>query len=113
MQVLWDEPRLNAREITERLQADKDWHRKTVNTLLSRLEKKGAVRVIKTQGEVKRFSPQIEKQAYAKMATSQFVDQLFDGDITPLVASFAGSRRLDPGQIIELQSLLEELSDDD
>jgi predicted transcriptional regulator len=113
MQVLWKQSPLTAREITERLQTEKDWHRKTVNTLLSRLEKKAAVRVAKDRGDVKRFSPLIEKQAYARMATSQFVDQLFDGDIAPLVASFAGSRRLDSAQISELQGLLEALSDDD
>lgn len=112
MRVLWQESPLNAREITTRLQSEKDWHRKTVNTLLSRLEKKGVVQVEKHRDGVKHFSPLIKKDDYARMATSLFVDQLFDGDIAPLVASFADSRRLDPEQLAELQGLLEELNDD-
>lgn len=113
MRVLWKESPLNAREITQRLESEKDWHRKTVNTLLSRLEKKGAVRVENQRDGIKRFSPAVEKEAYARLATSQFVDQLFDGDIAPLVASFAGSRRLDSEQIRELRGLIQELSDED
>lgn len=112
MRVLWKESPLNARDITERLESEKDWHRKTVNTLLSRLEKKGVIRVSRVDG-VKQFSPMVEKEAYARMATSQFVDQLFDGDIAPLVASFAGSRRLDADQIKELQGIIQDLTDDD
>lgn len=111
MRVLWKESPLNAREITERLQSEKDWHRKTVNTLLSRLENKGVVAVGRGEG-VKQFSPRIERDAYARMATSEFVDQLFDGDIAPLVATFAGSRRLNARQLNELQGLIEALSDD-
>jgi predicted transcriptional regulator len=113
MRVLWADSPLNARDITTRLQHEKDWHRKTVNTLLSRLESKGAVRVEKQGDGVKQFAPLVEKQTYERMATSQFVDQLFDGEIAPLVASFAGSRGLNAEQIAELRGVLKSISDDD
>lgn len=113
MRLLWDQSPLTARDITQELKSEREWHRKTVNTLLSRLEKKGAVKVRKLDGGVKHYAPVIKQSAYAQKATSEFVDRLFDGDITPLVASFASTRRLDSEQIAELQGLLEELSDDD
>ena len=113
MQLLWKESPLNAREITQRLQSETQWHRKTVNTLLSRLEKKSVLRVKKEQDGINYFSPLVDEATYRRVATSSFVDRLFDGDIAPLVASFAGGRSLDSKQRAELRGLLKELSDDD
>lgn len=112
MRLLWRNSPLNAREITRHLQTEKQWHRKTVNTLLSRLEKKSAVQANVEDDGIKYFAPLLEEEAYMQSATSHFVDHLFDGKITPLIASFAGGRSLDTKEIAELQRLLEKLSDD-
>jgi len=111
MQVLWREGPLNARQITERLEADRGWHRKTVNTLLSRLENKSAVRAEKRDG-VNSFTPLVDAERYAQSATSQFVDRLFGGKLAPLIASFAEQRPLPPDELAELRKLLEDLGDD-
>ena len=113
MRLLWKESPLNAREITKRLHTETQWHRKTVNTLLSRLEKKSALEVHKKDDGINYFGPLIDEASYMRAATSSFVDRLFDGNITPLIASFAKSRSLDSKQLAELQGLLKELSDDD
>ncbi len=113
MRLLWKESPLNARQITQRLYSEKQWHRKTVNTLLSRLEKKSALLVTKKDDGIKYFSPQVDVATYMRVTTSNFVDRLFDGKIVPLIASFAEGRSLDSKQIAELQCLLKELSDDD
>lgn len=113
MRLLWKENPLNSRQITERLASSKDWHRKTVNTLLGRLEKKSVLSARKHEDGIKYFTPIVEKAEYSRTATSQFVDRLFGGEIAPLVASFAKKRPLSSEQIAELQSLLKEFSDDD
>lgn len=113
MRVLWLERPLNARQIMERVEPDNHWHRKTINTLLSRLEKKSVLSVRKHSDGIKYFSPAVEEAAYNQSVTSSFVDRLFDGNIAPLLASFAKSRPLTAEQLAELRGLLEELSDDD
>lgn len=113
LRLLWKQSPLNAREITGHLQAEKQWHRKTVNTLLSRLEKKTAIQASVENDGIKYFSPLVDQATYMQSATSNFVDHLFDGKLTPLIASFAGGRSLQRNEIAELQQLLEELSDDD
>ena len=112
MRLLWRNSPLNAREITQHLQSEKEWHRKTVNTLLSRLEKKSAVLANVQDDGIKYFIPLLEENTYMQSATSNFVDHLFDGKITPLIASFAGGRSLETKEIAELQRLLEKLSND-
>lgn len=111
MRVLWDESPLSAREGTERLADEKEWHRNTVNTFLSRLKKKNAVITASRKGGVEYYSPQLDEATYTSAATHQFVAQLFDGRITPLVASFANEGQLTAEQIQELGQLLENLSE--
>ena len=112
MRKLWESNPLNARQITEQVGTEKDWHRKTINTLLSRLEGKAAVSVQKHADGIKYYTPLIAEDQYSQSVTSQFVDNLFGGNITPLIASFAKDRPLSEAQIGELRELLEELSDD-
>ena len=113
MKLLWKESPLNAREIYKRLHPETQWHRKTINTMLSRLQKKTALQVTKQDDGVNYYHPQVDEATYMRVTTSHFIDHLFDGNITPLIASFAGGRSLEPKQIEELQDLLKELSDDD
>lgn len=113
MRLLWRESPLNAREITRRLESETEWHRKTVNTLLSRLEKKSALLAHKKQDGINYFTPLVDEGTYMRLATSHFVDHLFGGNIAPLIASFAEGRPLDSKQVAELQGLLKELSDAD
>lgn len=112
MKVLWEASPLNARQITERLSAEKDWHRKTVNTLLSRLETKGAIAASRDETSVRHFTPRIEQEDYGHTAASELVDTLFDGELAPMVACFARKRPLSEKQIAELRRLVEELEDD-
>jgi predicted transcriptional regulator len=112
MRVLWNESPLNARQITVRLAGEKDWHRKTINTFLSRLENKGAISVKRGDDGLKQYTPRLNEATYNQSVTSQFVDQVFGGRVAPLIACFAKDGRLSNAQIDELRTLLEELSDD-
>lgn len=112
MKVLWAEQPLPAREITRRLEEDQGWHRKTVNTLLARLEKKSAIHGTKRHDGIKVYAPLVLEADYARAATSRFVDRMFGGDIAPLVARFAESGAMDSEQLAELRRLVEDLADD-
>ncbi len=112
MQVLWRRHPCEAREIVDALSGETGWRRTTVHTLLARLEKKGAVGV--EQGSSpRRYIPLIESTEYEQAAARRLADQLFGGRIAPLVASFAGGRKLPPEQLAELRALVEEMSDDE
>lgn len=112
MKVLWEHSPMNARQITDLLSEQKSWHRKTVNTLLSRLEKKGAIEGRSHEDSIRHYAPRIDRESYGRSAATELVDNLFGGDIAPLVACFAKGGRLTDSQIAELQKLLGELSDD-
>jgi predicted transcriptional regulator len=112
MQALWRRHPQEAREIAEELAKEKGWRRTTVNTLISRLEKKGAI-TVQEGSSPKRYVPAIETAEYGRAVTRRLVDMVFDGRIAPLVASFAGDKKLPPEQLEELKALVEAMSDDE
>lgn len=112
MQLLWRSSPREAREIAEALAADKGWKRTTVNTLLARLEKKGAVGA-EPGSAPKRYVPLIASTDYARAETRRLADLVFGGRIAPLVASFVGDKPLPPEELEALRKLVEKMSDDD
>jgi predicted transcriptional regulator len=112
MQLLWRRSPQEAREIAEALAAEQGWKRTTVNTLLARLEKKGAVKAEKGSSP-KRYAPLIDSAEYGRAETRRLADLLFGGRIAPLLASFVGDKPLPPEELEELKALVERMSDDD
>lgn len=111
MEVLWGTAPLTAAHIAEQISPTTGWHRKTVNTLLARLVKKGALATTPSPGG-KLYSPLIKRDDYAGAMAGSMVNRLFGGRVAPLVAHFAESQSLSERDIDELKDLLRELSDE-
>ncbi|RUO20278.1 BlaI/MecI/CopY family transcriptional regulator [Aliidiomarina haloalkalitolerans] len=110
MQVLWKHSPQSAQEIVAQLQQEFDWHEKTIKTMLNRLTQKQAITFTK-QGRSYLYSPAVSQQAYQQQASQSFVQRLFAGKVTPLVAHFAEKGKLSDSDIDELKSLIAKLED--
>lgn len=108
MEVLWQKAPLTATEVAGRVSDTRGWSLQTVKTLLSRLAAKA---VIGTERDGRRFlySPLVERDTYLAGVSRKFVDRLFGGKITPLVAHLAESDQLSADDIEEIEELLREL----
>lgn len=107
LQQLWLRSPLTSNELVEALEQSHDMHEKTVKTLLNRLVKKNALSFEK-QGRTYHYSPLIDEQEYTLKESVSFVDRLFAGKLTPLVAGFAEKNKLSAEDVAELQSLLDD-----
>jgi BlaI family transcriptional regulator, penicillinase repressor len=109
MEVLWaaSEP-LTSAEIIERLEAQRDWSPATVKTMLSRLAAKGAL-THREDGRRFLYSPAIERDFYVGRESRRFVERLFGGRLSPLVARLAEEDALDDDDIAAIEALLKEL----
>jgi BlaI family penicillinase repressor len=87
MKVLWQAPGLTATEVAERLVDTKQWHLKTVRTLLDRLLKKGVVEAAVVD-RIYRYTPLLTRDECVGQASSSFLAKVFDGAFTPMVAHF-------------------------
>jgi BlaI family transcriptional regulator, penicillinase repressor len=104
MKVLWDNSPLSVSELCQKLAAN-EWHPKTIRTMVIRLAKKGAVSH-KIKEDVYHYFPTVSKEECLRSATHSFVDRLFDGALTPMIAHFASRRTLSPEEKRELKKLL-------
>lgn len=105
MDALWQGHPASANDIIERLGQTRDWHEKTIKTLLSRLVNKQAIGFEKQQRSYLYF-PLISKADYLASESSNIVSRLFAGKITPLVAGFANHDNLSREDIDELKALI-------
>ncbi len=109
MEALWgaDEP-LTAAEIAERVDPGRDWTLATVKTMLSRLAAKGALSY-RVEGRRFLYSPAIGRDSYVGSESRRFVDKLFGGRLSPLVARLAEEDSLDDEDIARIEAILKEL----
>ncbi len=111
LEVIWQQYPVAAVEIISRLNKTKDWHEKTVKTLLNRMVKKGAIGYEKQQ-RTYFYSPLFEREAYTLKEGKSLIERLFSGRIAPLVAGFAKTDQLSMQDINELKQLIDKWEQD-
>lgn len=104
MKALWDQSPISVNDLCQKLAAN-EWHPKTIRTMLIRLANKGVVKKKVTDG-VYHYYPAVSKDECLRSVTHSFIDRLFDGALTPMIAHFASRRALTPEEKRELKKLL-------
>ena len=111
LEVLWQQHPASANEIIAKLNENKEWHEKTVKTLLNRMVKKGAIGFEKQQ-RTYIYTPLLERDSYTLKESKSLLERMFSGKITPLVAGFAKSDELSKQDISELKQLIDQWEQD-
>lgn len=108
MDLLWAEAPRTSEGLIAALQDARGWQPSTVKTLLARLVRRGAVRA---ERDARRFSywPLWEREQYLNQATGNFLDTLFGGQLTPMLAHLSQHRTLKPEERDALSKLLKDL----
>jgi len=105
METLWVRNPLTANEVIDLLASHKKWSGNTVRTLLSRLVRKGALKVQK-DGLRFLYYPAFERQQYVTVESESFLKRVFLGSAKPLLLHFAENSQLSTDEIEELKRLL-------
>lgn len=104
MNVLWAKSPQTAAEVFAALPGNR-WHQKTVNTFLTRLAVKGAVRVAK-EGGVNWYSARVGREECVAREGRGFLDRVFRGAAGSMLLHFCENVELTPDEICELEKLL-------
>ncbi|HEX8091994.1 MAG TPA: BlaI/MecI/CopY family transcriptional regulator [Blastocatellia bacterium] len=105
MHALWEIGSGSVREVQERLPEKKRPAYTTVQTIIRRLEEKGAVRKLKKVGNAFVFEPVVtRKSAHSRLITELL--ELFGGSARPLMAHLAESGKLSLEDVREIEDIL-------
>lgn len=108
MAVLWEQSPLTAKNVIDRVPAERGWSANTVKTLLTRLVAKKAV-AHEPDGRRYLYRPLVARSDYIAGESRRLIDRLFGGRVTPLVAHLAQRDALSADEIGEIEALLKEL----
>ena len=106
MQVLWQTGRANAREITEALNRREPIAHSTVQTLLRKLEAKGAIDH-DVDGRTFVFYPLVKEAKVKRRAARELVQRVFGGSPAGLVACLIEHEQVDPQELEEIRKLID------
>ena len=107
MQVLWSSPGLAADEVIGALKGKVTWNACTIRTLINRLLGKKVLKYEK-EGRRYRYWPAISRERCLRQARRSFVERVYGGTVTPLLAAFIEEAQLSPEEIEELKRILDE-----
>ena len=103
MEVLWRVGKASIREIQEQLPENKRPAYTTVQTMVNRLEEKGAVRRVRKIGNAHIYEPTISRQAAHRRLIQDFLE-LFGGSAQPLMAHLLETGKLTLEDVRALES---------
>ncbi len=106
MKLIWDRAPVSTKEVTEILTDESPWKPKTIQTLLSRLVKKGAIGY-KKEGRVFVYTPLIKEEDYVEQESSSFLNKFYDGALNSMVVNFLEQDKLTENDINELKKILD------
>lgn len=106
MVVLWREGKLRSADIIKALVGIKEWHPKTIHTLIARLVKKGVVNVLK-EGKHNYYEAAIDEQEWKSTETQSFVDKVYEGSAKKMLLNFIEENNLSKDDVEDLRAILD------
>ena len=106
MQVLWSSPDLTADEVIDALKDKVSWNAPTVRTLINRLLRKKALD-FKKEGRRYRYRPIVSEEQCVRQERRSFVQRVYGGTVTPLLAAFIEDGQFSKEEIHQLKHMLD------
>jgi len=108
MRVVWARSPITAADIIDELtKQDSTWHPVTAKTLINRLVKKGALGY-EQMGRAYLYKPIVNERECVNAVSSSFLERVFGGSLSTMVAHFVENRKVTPKQARELRKVLDE-----
>jgi predicted transcriptional regulator len=107
MRVLWARGEATVAQVHRDLSPTRELAQPTVATLLSRLEKKGAV-AHRTEGRQFVYRAAVSEAEVRRSMVGQIADVLFRGDVPELIHQLLAERRVSAEDLAQVRRMIEE-----
>ena len=105
MEALWSRSPRTAQDLTDELGPPNGWTQATVKTLLNRLLRKRALKH-RRQGKAYLYSPAVSRSDCQAREARTFLNRVFGGAVSPMLAQLVDSKSLSPEEIREIEKLI-------
>ena len=105
IQVVWQQKRCTAPDVTEILKTERGWSYSTVKTLMDRMVEKGLLEIEKMRNLIL-YSAVISKKDAQKGEIMKTVKRAFDGALTPMMQFMLDSGELSDKELGDIEKLL-------
>ena len=107
MNVIWEGQPLTAQDVVAALAGQTEWAPATIKTMLHRLVRKG---VLAHESQANRYvyRSSVKRADCVKQASKSFLERVFDGESSSLMAHFLRNAKLSPEEIAKLRKILDE-----
>lgn len=106
MREFWRRGRGTAADLVQALEGRMHWKPRTVQSLINRLVRKGALSFTKI-GREHLYEPRVPESECVLEASRSFVDRIFGGRLAPLLACFVENGEVTPQEAEQLRQILE------
>lgn len=107
MKVIWLNAPISTNKIIDELAEKTTWSPKTIQTLLSRLVKKGVLTYEK-ESRAFVYTPLIKEEDYLDRESRSFLNRFYNGTLNSMVLNFLEKDKLTKEDINELKHILDE-----
>jgi len=108
MKILWELKEATSSQIVDRLTQITEWKPKTIQTLITRLTAKEAIKAEKTESKAFIYSPLVGEKEYKSYANNSFLQKIYNGSISLMLTSFVKEQKLSKKEIENLKKILDE-----
>jgi len=114
MNLCWKLGTATARKVFEQANSGKGKQReyRTIKTMLDRIAEKGYLKVSKV-GPIRQYTPLVERSNILKHAIDDFVVNVLDSSVAPVLVYLANSDRLETDDLERLKKLVDEVSEEE
>ena len=107
MTVVWVKSPVPASDIVAELGRQQGWHSRTIRTLLARLVRKKALKVL-PDGKRYLYAPLISMEEGVRRESQSFLERVFGGERTAMLLHLVGQAKLSKEDIKKLKAVLAE-----
>ncbi|NMS90196.1 BlaI/MecI/CopY family transcriptional regulator [Clostridioides difficile] len=105
MKIVWKYAPISTNEVIEKLVEASTWSPKTIQTMLLRLVKKGALTYEKNS-RVFVYTPLVKEEEYVATESRSFLNRFYNGALNSMVLNFLENDKLSEDDIEELREIL-------
>lgn len=106
MKVIWAHAPISTNEVVSKVLETSTWSSKTIQSLLARLVKKGALEY-KKHSRVYVYTPLVKEEEYLEKESTSFLNRFYNGTLNSMVVNFLSQNKLTKEDITELRNILD------